>query len=69
MFTMHRLILILVPACGALAQSNAVAPTTFEGRPGMLLSNDKLELTVMTQGGTLAHLVLKDDPQHLSPLW
>ncbi len=23
----------------------------------------------MTQGGTLAHLVLKDDPEHLSPLW
>ncbi len=69
MFTMHKLILILVPACVALAQSNSVAPTTFEGRPGMLLSNDKLELTVMTQGGTLAHLVLKDDPQHLSPLW
>jgi hypothetical protein len=67
--TVHKLILILLPACVALAQSGSVTATTFEGRPATLLSNDKLELTLMTQGGTLAHLVLKDDPAHLSPLW
>ena len=69
MFSVRKPILIFLPVCVALAQSGSVTATTFEGRPAKLLSNDKLELTLMTQGGTLAHLVLKDDPEHLSPLW
>jgi hypothetical protein len=43
--------------------------TTFEGYPAVTLSNDKLELTLMVKGGTLASIVLKDDPEKLSPLW
>lgn len=69
MFSVHKSSLILLSAGMTLAQSGSVPATTFEGRPGVLLSNGKLELTVMTQGATLAHLVLKDDPQRLSPLW
>lgn len=41
----------------------------FEERPALLLSNDKLELTVLTDGGALADLILRDDPEKLSPLW
>jgi hypothetical protein len=43
--------------------------TTFEGYPAVSLSNDKLELTLMVKGSTLASVVLKDDPEKLSPLW
>lgn len=42
---------------------------TFEGYPAVALSNDKLELTVMLQGSTLASIVLKDDSQKLNPFW
>ena len=45
------------------------APGTHEGQPAVVLSNGKLELTVMKQGATLANLVLADDPEKLSPLW
>lgn len=41
----------------------------FENRSGVVLENDKLELTVLTQGGAMANLVLKEDSEKLSPLW
>ena len=41
----------------------------FEGNPAVMLSNDMLALTVTTQGSTLASIVLKNDPEKLSPLW
>jgi hypothetical protein len=41
----------------------------FEERPALLLSNDKIELTMLTTGGSFVNLVLKDDPERLSPLW
>jgi hypothetical protein len=43
--------------------------TQFEGQPGVLLSNDKLRLTVLRLGSTIANLTLLDDPAKLSPLW
>jgi hypothetical protein len=46
-----------------------VYKTTFESYPALLLSNDKVELTVTLKGGTLANLVLTADPEHLSPFW
>ena len=51
------------------AQNVSAQNTTFEGYPAITLSNDKLELTLMLKGGTLASVVLKDDPEKLSPLW
>jgi hypothetical protein len=42
---------------------------TYEGQPAVVLSNGKLELTVMNHGATLASLVLADDPEKLNPLW
>ena len=35
----------------------------------MVMSNDKMELTILTTGGSLANLVLTDDPEKLSPFW
>ena len=58
-------IALLCVALPAGAQKQVV----FEERPGLLLANDKLELTILTQGGSLANLVLQEDPEKLSPLW
>lgn len=52
--------------CGAIGSAQT---TTFEGYPAVALSNDKLQLRVMTQGSTLASIVLKDDPDKINPLW
>jgi hypothetical protein len=41
----------------------------FDGRPSVTLQNDKLELTILTRGATLANLVLRDDAEKLSPYW
>ena len=42
---------------------------TFEGYPAVVLSNSKLELTIMKKGSTLASVTLADDSEKLSPLW
>jgi hypothetical protein len=41
----------------------------FEGRPAVVLSNGKIELTVAITGATLADLVLTEDSARLSPYW
>jgi hypothetical protein len=46
-----------------------VQAADFDGRPAVILQNDKLELTVLTRGATLANLVLRDDAGKLSPYW
>jgi hypothetical protein len=52
-----------------LVRRDLLRPTTFEDRAGLILANDKLELIVLTTGGSLANLVLRDDPEKLSPYW
>jgi hypothetical protein len=42
---------------------------TFEGYPAVVLSNSKLELTIMKKGSTLESVTLADDSEKLSPLW
>ena len=55
---------------GAFAQkSEFLQKSTFEDRPALVLSNDRLALTILTTGGSLAHLVLADDPEKMSPFW
>src|SRR5450432_515255 len=49
--------------------SDFVKHSRFEDIPALVLSNDKLDLTVLTDGGALANLTLKDDPDKLSPYW
>lgn len=41
----------------------------YNGRPAVVLSNDKLALTVTLDAAALMNLVLQDDPGRLSPLW
>jgi hypothetical protein len=60
-----RILLLSAALATAFAQSGAV----FEDRPALIVANSKLELTVMTEGGALVNLVLRDDPAKLSPLW
>jgi hypothetical protein len=58
--------------CAALAQapdSGFLKTSSFEEVPAVVLSNDKIELTVLTSGGALANLILRDDPEKLSPFW
>ena len=43
--------------------------TEFEGRPALVLENDKLELLIWTQGSAMASLILKDDSEKLNPMW
>jgi hypothetical protein len=63
---MKLFLLSLASFCGAIGSAQT---TTFEGYPAVALSNDKVELRLMTQGSTLASIVLKDDPEKLNPLW
>ena len=41
----------------------------FDGRPAIVLRNNKIELTILIRGATLANLVLRDDAERLSPFW
>ena len=64
-----RFLLLLLLAPIAFAQTGQPPKTTFEDRPGFLLANGTLELTVLSTGTTFASVVLTDDPEKLSPLW
>jgi hypothetical protein len=64
--------MVCLCAAAALAQkstSDFLKRTSFEQIPGLALSNDKLELTVLQNGGALANLILRDDPEKISPYW
>jgi hypothetical protein len=62
-------LLILILACGSLASAQSTQETTFAGQPATLLSNDKLQVTIMTQGGAIASVVLADDAKKQNPMW
>ncbi len=57
--------LILGLTVTVVAQDKAV----WEDLPALLLSNDKIELTVIPEGGAMAQILLKDDKEKLNPLW
>jgi hypothetical protein len=59
--------LILCAAC--LAQSPSIRRVAFEGSPALVLSNDKLEITVTLLGGSFARLLLRDDASSINPFW
>src|SRR5688572_28170754 len=50
---------------GVIAQEK----TVWEERPALVLANDKLELTVVPEGGAMVDLVLAGDHEKVSPLW
>ena len=43
--------------------------TVFEDLPALVLSNDKIALTVIPEGGAMAQIVLADDKEKINPLW
>jgi hypothetical protein len=59
----------LLLAAPVVAQDAFLKKDAFENRPALLISNGKLELTVMVEGGAFARLLRLDDPGKLSPLW
>jgi hypothetical protein len=65
-----RRLLIILTASVALAQSQGGSQgNTFEGEPAVTLSNDRLQMTVMVQGSSIASLVMTDDAEKVSPYW
>jgi hypothetical protein len=65
--TMWRRVGVLFVVCFSgvvVAQEEA----TIDGRPVRLFSNDKLTLAVRPLGGTMAQLLMRDDPDGLNPL-
>src|SRR4051812_28825408 len=59
---------LLCAVAGALAQSaTAVKESTVYNRPVYLLANDKLEVAVVKQGGSMLRVLIQGDPQGLSP--
>src|SRR5580700_7357247 len=65
----HVSLLLLLMACASVALPQSTQETTFAGQPATLFSNDKLQVTIMSQGGAIASVVLADDPQKRSPMW
>ena len=43
--------------------------TVFEEQPAVVLSNDRIRLTVLTRGAGMASLTLADDDEQVNPLW
>lgn len=61
--------MLLLLSAAAVTQTDSLPAKTFEGSPAFVLANDRLEVTLLAQGGTIASLVLADDPERLNPLW
>lgn len=55
--------LLTLPLCVFAQRSEAS-----DGRQAVSLSNDKINLTVLLNGGTFARLALSGDPENISPL-
>ena len=43
------------------------ASTVFEDRPALVLSNDQIDLTIVTEGGAMAAITLKSDKEKINP--
>ena len=66
----RRTLLQATPIAQAIAQTAGFQMNgTYEGMPSVRLANDKMALTVLVQGSTIADLTLADDPEKLSPFW
>jgi hypothetical protein len=66
---MLKQLLVFFPLTTSLIFAQAPSATDFGGQPGALLSNGKLELVVLTKGGSIAKVVMSDDPEKLNPMW
>src|SRR5438552_8439035 len=66
---MLKQFLVLFFVTSALIFAQTPSPTTFGGQPATVLSNGKLQLVVLTKGGSIASVVMSDDPEKLNPMW
>jgi hypothetical protein len=48
---------------------HAQRETEFEQRKALVFENDKIELTMLAEGGAFVSLVLKDDADRMNPMW
>lgn len=62
-------IVLLMFATGAAGADGQVRDGEFHGQSALILSNDRIELSILPNGGSIARLVLKDDPEQMNPLW
>jgi hypothetical protein len=62
----HRPLLLSILAVSTLVAQERIV---FEGLPAIVLSNDKLTLSVVPEGGAMASLTLAADKEKLNPLW
>jgi hypothetical protein len=68
---MRMRVITLIAALAAIGtpQTPFHQATQFEEQPALVIANDRLEATVSAQGVALVNLVLRADPENLSPLW
>jgi hypothetical protein len=62
----------ILPLCVCLCLAVAVVAqerVTFEGLPALRIANDKVELTVLPEGGAMVQLGFVGDTAALNPLW
>jgi len=62
----------LFSALALLAQRPGAASmtqSTYEGLPSLVLSNGRIELTILKHGGAMTSIVMLDDASKLNPLW
>jgi hypothetical protein len=64
---MRTALLLTLLSVTAIAQSGGPATATFEGSPAVVLANNRSSLTLLVKGGTMASIVLADDPEKLNP--
>lgn len=65
-FPARRAILLF---CCITVTAYAQQTTLFEDLPALVLSNDKVSLTVITEGGAMAQILLADDKEKINPIW
>ncbi len=63
-FGLLTLFLLYAPSWQA---QSVLKDATVYNRPALLLSNDKMELAILTQGGSIIRVLLHDDPGKINP--
>lgn len=64
-FNSRAILLCFCVTVTAFAQQT----TVFEELPALVLSNDKVSLTVISEGGAMAQILLAGDKERVNPIW
>lgn len=60
---------VLLCCCLTITAVAQQKTTVFEELPALVLSNDKVELTVISEGGAMGQIVLAADKEKINPIW